>query len=127
MAKCVELRAAGYSRDKIRQYLNYEMKARTRLGGHWTTSRIDFLVQQGLRLMAETVNGIKYLLASADDVSALTSDRHGGDGHPAPGFTLRHSKRTRTRSVVAVGATRPFGSAGFGRRFDRTRTRSCEH
>ena len=24
--------------DKIRQHLNYEMKARTRLGGHWTTA-----------------------------------------------------------------------------------------
>ena len=40
MAKCVELRAAGQSLDKIRQHLNYEMKARTRLGGHWTTSRV---------------------------------------------------------------------------------------
>ena len=57
MAKCVELRAAGCTLDKIRQHLNYEMKARTRLGGHWTTSRVAFLVQQGLRLMAETVNG----------------------------------------------------------------------
>ena len=59
MAKCVELRAAGQSLDKIRQHLNYEMKARTRLGGHWTTGRIAFLVQQGLRLMAETVSGTK--------------------------------------------------------------------
>jgi DNA invertase Pin-like site-specific DNA recombinase len=67
MAKCVELRAAGCSRDKIRQHLNYELKARTRLGGHWTNSRIDFLVQQGLRLMAETQSGTKYLLASVDE------------------------------------------------------------
>jgi DNA invertase Pin-like site-specific DNA recombinase len=59
MAKCVELRAAGCSRDKIRQYLNYEWKVRTRLGGHWTGSRIDFLVQQGLRLMAETLKSDK--------------------------------------------------------------------
>ena len=67
MAKCVELRAAGCSLDKIRQHLSYEMKVRTRLGGHWTTGRIGFLVQQGLRLMAETVNGTKELLASVDE------------------------------------------------------------
>ena len=67
MAKCVELRAAGCSLDKIRQYLNYEWKARTRLGGHWTTSRVAFLVQQGLRLMAETVNGTKEPLAAVDE------------------------------------------------------------
>ena len=67
MAKCVELRAAGRRLDKIRQHLNYEMKVRTRLGGHWTTSRIAFLVQQGLRLMAETVNGTNELLASVDE------------------------------------------------------------
>jgi DNA invertase Pin-like site-specific DNA recombinase len=67
MAKCVELRAAGCSLDKIRQYLNYEMKARTRLGGHWTTSRVAFLVQQGLRPMASTVNGSKEVLVSVDE------------------------------------------------------------
>jgi Resolvase, N terminal domain len=67
MAKCVELRAAGWSHDRIRQPLNYELKARTRLGGHWTGSRIDFLVQQGLRLMAENQSGTKYLLASVDE------------------------------------------------------------
>jgi DNA invertase Pin-like site-specific DNA recombinase len=67
MAKCVELRAAGCSRDKIRQHLNYEWKVRTRMGGHWTTSRIDFLVQQGLRLMAGTVNGTRELLAPVDE------------------------------------------------------------
>ena len=67
MAKCVELRAAGCTLDKIRQHLNYEMKARTRLGGHWTTSRVAFLVQQGLRLMAETVNGTNVSLASVDE------------------------------------------------------------
>jgi DNA invertase Pin-like site-specific DNA recombinase len=67
MAKCVELRAAGYSLDKIRQHLNYQMKARTRLGGHWTTSRIAVLVQHGLRFMAESVNGTKELLASVDE------------------------------------------------------------
>src|SRR4029077_6811850 len=67
MAKCVELRAAGCSLDKIRQHLSYEMKVRTRLGGHWTNGRIGYLVQQGLRLMAETVNGAKDLLASVDE------------------------------------------------------------
>ena len=67
-AKCVELRAAGWSFDQIRQYLNYQMKARTRLGGEWTTSRISYLVQQGLRLLAETGNGsTDQNLASADD------------------------------------------------------------
>ena len=42
-------RAAGrrLCLDKIRQHLNYEMKARTRLGGHWTTSRIGFLFSKG--------------------------------------------------------------------------------
>ena len=67
MAKCVELRAAGLSLDKIRQHLNYELKARTRLGGHWTTSRVAVLVQQGLRFMAENVNGTNDLLASVDE------------------------------------------------------------
>jgi DNA invertase Pin-like site-specific DNA recombinase len=54
MVKCVELKAAGLSRDKIRQHLNYDLKVRTRMGGHWTNSRIDFLIQQGLRLLAES-------------------------------------------------------------------------
>ncbi len=67
LAKCVELRAAGCTLDKIRQHLNYELKVRTRLGGHWTTSRVASLVQQGLRLMAETVNGTKEILASVDE------------------------------------------------------------
>jgi DNA invertase Pin-like site-specific DNA recombinase len=67
MAKCVELRAAGCTLDKIRQHLNYEMKARTRLGGHWTTSRVAVLVQQGLQFLAENVNGTKELLASVDE------------------------------------------------------------
>ena len=67
MAKCVELRAAGCSLDKTRQILNYELKARTRLGGHWTTSRVAVLVQQGLRFIAENVNGTKELLASVDE------------------------------------------------------------
>jgi DNA invertase Pin-like site-specific DNA recombinase len=67
MAKCIELRAAGRSLEKIRQHLNYEMKARTRLGGHWTTSRVAVLVQQGLRFMAETVTGTNELLASVDE------------------------------------------------------------
>jgi DNA invertase Pin-like site-specific DNA recombinase len=67
MAKCVELKAAGYSRDKIRQYLNYDWKVRTRMGGHWTNSRIEFLVQQGLRLMAETLKSDKSHFAALDD------------------------------------------------------------
>ena len=67
LAKCVELRAAGCSLDKIRQHLSYEMKVRTRLGGHWTNGRIGYLVQQGLRLMAETMNGSKHVLASVDE------------------------------------------------------------
>jgi DNA invertase Pin-like site-specific DNA recombinase len=67
MAKCVELRAAGCSLDKIRQHVNYEMKARTRLGGHWTTGRVAFLVRQGLRLIAESVSGTNELLASVDE------------------------------------------------------------
>jgi DNA invertase Pin-like site-specific DNA recombinase len=66
MAKCVELPAAGCSLDRIRQHLNYERKARTRLGGHWTTGRVAFLVRQGLRLMAETVSGPEERLAAVD-------------------------------------------------------------
>jgi hypothetical protein len=54
LRKVVELRAAGRSLDSIRQHLNYEMKARTRMGGEWTTGRIAFLIEQGLRLMADT-------------------------------------------------------------------------
>jgi hypothetical protein len=42
-------------------------KSRPRLGGHWTTSRITFLVQQGLRLMAEIDGGAKELLANVDE------------------------------------------------------------
>jgi DNA invertase Pin-like site-specific DNA recombinase len=67
MAKCVELRAAGCSLDKIRQHLNYERKARTRLAGQWTTGRVAVLVQQGLRLRAETVTGTKERLVSVDE------------------------------------------------------------
>ena len=43
------------------------MKARTRLGGHWSTSRVAVLVQQGLRFMAENVTGTQELLASVDE------------------------------------------------------------
>ncbi len=74
LAKCVELRAAGFTFDKIRQILNYEWKVRTRLGGHWTTSRVAFLVQQGLRLMAETVNGTTepfVLVDEEEDIDGL--------------------------------------------------------
>jgi hypothetical protein len=49
--RSVELRAADCALHKIRQHRNYEMKARARLGGHLTTRRVAFLVQQGLRLM----------------------------------------------------------------------------
>jgi DNA invertase Pin-like site-specific DNA recombinase len=57
LRKVVELRAAGQSLDQIRQHLSYVMKVRTRMGGEWTTGRITFLFQQGLRLMAETAAG----------------------------------------------------------------------
>ena len=83
MAKCVELRAADYSLDKIRQHLNYERKARTRLGGHWTNSRVAFLIQQGLRLRAETVNATNEHLAAVDqeeeyeNLTVLEDERDG--------------------------------------------------
>jgi DNA invertase Pin-like site-specific DNA recombinase len=51
MKKCVELEAAGYSIDQIRQYLNYEWKVRTRTGGEWGLSGVQSLIQKGLRLM----------------------------------------------------------------------------
>jgi DNA invertase Pin-like site-specific DNA recombinase len=54
MRNVVELRATGQSFDQIRQHLNYVMKARTRMGGEWTTGRVSLLFQQGLRLTAET-------------------------------------------------------------------------
>jgi len=54
LRKVVELRATGRSLDQIRQHLNYRMKARTQTGGEWTTNRMSFLFEQGLRLMAET-------------------------------------------------------------------------
>jgi DNA invertase Pin-like site-specific DNA recombinase len=54
LRKVVELRAAGHSFDQIRQHLNYQVKARTRLGGEWNTCRVGLLFRQGLRLMAET-------------------------------------------------------------------------
>ncbi len=57
LRKAVELRAAGQSLDQIRQHLSYRMKARTRTGGEWTTSRIASLVRQGLRLLAQTEGG----------------------------------------------------------------------
>jgi DNA invertase Pin-like site-specific DNA recombinase len=57
LRKAVELRAAGHTLDSIRQHLNYRMKARTRTGGEWATNRISFLIQQGLRLLAETDGG----------------------------------------------------------------------
>ena len=53
LRKVVELRAAGQSLDQIRQHLSYVMKVRTRMGGEWTTGRITFLFQQGLRLLAD--------------------------------------------------------------------------
>ena len=53
----VELRAAGQSLDQIRQHLSYVMKVRTRMGGEWSTGRITYLFEQGLRLMAETAAG----------------------------------------------------------------------
>ena len=67
MANCVELRAVGQSLDKIRQHLNYELKARTRLGGRWTTSRVAVLVQQGLRFMADNVIESNEILASVEE------------------------------------------------------------
>jgi putative DNA-invertase from lambdoid prophage Rac len=74
MRKVVELRAAGQSLDQIRQHLNYVMKAWTRLGGHWTTGRISFLFEQGLRLMAETTAG------TPNDPLASVNDEEEYDG-----------------------------------------------
>jgi hypothetical protein len=37
------------------------------LAGHWTTSRVAVLLKQGLRFMAENVNGTNELLASVDE------------------------------------------------------------
>jgi DNA invertase Pin-like site-specific DNA recombinase len=53
LRKVVELRTAGQSLDMIRQHLSYVMKVRTRTGGEWTTGRMTFLFQQGLRLLAD--------------------------------------------------------------------------
>ena len=59
-----EPRTKEYSTER---FLNYEMKARARVRGHWTTARIMFLVQGGLRIMAATVNGTKENLAAVDE------------------------------------------------------------
>jgi DNA invertase Pin-like site-specific DNA recombinase len=68
LRKVVELRAAGHSLDHIRQHLNYVMKAHTRMGGEWTTGRIAYLFEQGLRFMAETATAsTSRALASAND------------------------------------------------------------
>jgi len=40
--------------------------------------------------------------SNSQDASALTSDRRGGHGRQAPGFTQRHSKRTQNRSVLVI-------------------------
>lgn len=74
MRKVVELRAKGWSLDRIRQHLSYEMKARTRTGGEWTADRISFLFRQGLRLMAETAAG------TTNEPLALTHDEEEYDG-----------------------------------------------
>jgi DNA invertase Pin-like site-specific DNA recombinase len=66
LRQAVELRAAGRSLDQIRQHLTYRLKARTRTGGEWTTGRIGFLIQQGLRLLAETAGDPEAILASPD-------------------------------------------------------------
>jgi DNA invertase Pin-like site-specific DNA recombinase len=74
LRKVVELRAAGQSLDQIRQHLSYVMKVRTRMGGEWTTGRITFLFEQGLRLMAETA------AATTDDPLALVDNEEEYDG-----------------------------------------------
>ena len=74
MRKVVELRAAGQSLDQIRQHLSYVMKVRTRMGGEWTTARITFLFEQGLRLMAETA------AAATGEPIALVNDEADYDG-----------------------------------------------
>ena len=74
MRKVVELRAAGQSLDQIRQHLSYVMKVRTRMGGEWTTGRISFLFEQGLRLMAETA------AATTTSPLALDDDEEEYDG-----------------------------------------------
>src|SRR5262245_60954832 len=75
LRKAVELRAAGQTLDAIRQHLNYRMKARTRTGGEWATSRISFLIRQGLRFLAESDCGDPdELLDSADASEELEQD-----------------------------------------------------
>jgi putative DNA-invertase from lambdoid prophage Rac len=74
MRKVVELRAAGWSLDRVRQHLSYVMKVRTRTGGEWTTDRITFLFRQGLRLMAEIAAG------TANSLLALTHNEEEYDG-----------------------------------------------
>src|SRR5262249_29570111 len=66
LRKVVELRAAGRSLDQIRQHLSYVMKVKTRLCGDWTKARIEFLFQQGLRVMAETDGSTRPATASSN-------------------------------------------------------------
>lgn len=75
LRKAVELRSAGHTLDSIRQHLNDRMKARTRTGGEWATNRIALLIQQGLRLLAESDCGDPdELLDSADAGEELEQD-----------------------------------------------------
>jgi DNA invertase Pin-like site-specific DNA recombinase len=67
LRKVVELRAAGHSLDQIRQHLNYVMKARTRMGGEWTTARIAYLFEQGLRLMADSATESSVTAANGEE------------------------------------------------------------
>jgi DNA invertase Pin-like site-specific DNA recombinase len=68
LRKVVELRGAGQSFEQIREDLCYQMKACTRMGGEWTTSRIKYLVQQGLRLIAEAdASTLGQAVASVDE------------------------------------------------------------
>jgi DNA invertase Pin-like site-specific DNA recombinase len=44
----IRLRTMGMSYDQIRQYLNYELKVKTRLGSDWTLDRIRRAIRQAL-------------------------------------------------------------------------------
>lgn len=52
-AKCVEMRAAGYSVDGIRQYLNYEWKVPNRYGKHYQPESVYKMIKMYLMHMQQ--------------------------------------------------------------------------
>ena len=55
-AKCVELRAAGYTIEQIRRYLNEEWKVRTRRGTQFVPNGVIRMIGHGMKWLSEQEN-----------------------------------------------------------------------